>query len=893
MSAPAVAPVVDETAAQFAIAQSVVNDALKELLDGPHAAVLADFRLEFEALAAHANGAHEGEVRMKKKCTELRAEATNLRGRVAISEKEGEEASALKLRLEGEIEDTWARVSESHTREAEKRIKSAEYKTQIQELHAGLGTGSGWSEEQEATMKTLQAQRTDVERDADAKMATVTALKTEVQFIYAELEGEERTNLELQAEIEKLQAEVDAKVALTELHLGKKEREEQRLVQMKERVEVLTVEADDKSGALEKGDKEIAAIEGRLREAKAQMEKYLREYDGLFRKTHKLTEELDEQMQRNQLAQAECVQREQDVQQKRGENVQVSKELARVAKLRDATVKKIAVIEAKKEKVEREREALKAELKQLTEFAVVTERKEGESLRKQIDSLAREREILNKKIIKAGERAKATYDLGKIQENTRKNLENEIAGFKTGVQQQRDMVQQLVQDRERYETEADAANQKFYTSLEELKLQELQITALQKKITEGETRLKQQQNLYEQVRSDRNLYSKQLIESQDEIVGMRRKFKIMNHQIEQLKEEITGKDQRLVREHFEHHKVDKEKEALKNELTRIKKQIQSSEQIIANQEAEVQKLTAIIAEADAERSRQVKECDAVESEKKLLGAQLERRKEELRKLYEKIKVNKSLLEKGVAAYDDRVAQIALLNERIKEMGAEGSVSDAQVQNMHDLRNEVYRLQRELLQERTKIKALSEELERPLNVHRWRKLEGSDPQRYDQIRKVQALQKTLIEKTDEVVEKDLLIQEKEKLYIELKQILARQPGQEVAEQLVVYQQNLKEKQRQMKAMESELQMYKSQLSEYKHEIETLNGGMERAKQQWFDNMREAEAAELAGGIIEDDEVQVDDSGGGDDMGTFASGKDIGMSNGGADEGSVAGLAIGGQ
>jgi hypothetical protein len=34
-----------------------------------------------------------------------------------------------------------------------------------------------------------------------------------------------------------------------------------------------------------------------------------------------------------------------------------------------------------------------------------------------------------------------------------------------------------------------------------------------------------------------------------------------------------------------------------------------------------------------------------------------------------------------------------------------------------------------------------------------------------------------------------IQEKEKLYVELKNILARQPGPEVAEQLSVYQQNL--------------------------------------------------------------------------------------------------------
>lgn len=61
-------------------------------------------------------------------------------------------------------------------------------------------------------------------------------------------------------------------------------------------------------------------------------------------------------------------------------------------------------------------------------------------------------------------------------------------------------------------------------------------------IIEGETKLKQQQNLYEAVRSDRNLYSKNLIEAQDEIAEMKRKFKIMNHQIEQLKEEINSKD---------------------------------------------------------------------------------------------------------------------------------------------------------------------------------------------------------------------------------------------------------------------------------------------------------------------------------------------------------------
>lgn len=54
--------------------------------------------------------------------------------------------------------------------------------------------------------------------------------------------------------------------------------------------------------------------------------------------------------------------------------------------------------------------------------------------------------------------------------------------------------------------------------------------------------------------------------------------------------------------------------------------------------------------------------------------------------------------------------------------------------------------------------------------------------------MQALQKRLIAKTEEVVEKNLAIQEKEKLFCELKQVLARQPGPEVIEQISVYKVN---------------------------------------------------------------------------------------------------------
>ena len=55
---------------------------------------------------------------------------------------------------------------------------------------------------------------------------------------------------------------------------------------------------------------------------------------------------------------------------------------------------------------------------------------------------------------------------------------------------------------------------KVLHSMEDIKVREMQIFDYKKTIAEAETKLKQQQNLYEAVRSDRNLYSKNLIEAQ-------------------------------------------------------------------------------------------------------------------------------------------------------------------------------------------------------------------------------------------------------------------------------------------------------------------------------------------------------------------------------------------
>ena len=195
----------------------------------------------------------------------------------------------------------------------------------------------------------------------------------------------------------------------------------------------------------------------------------------------------------------------------------------------------------------------------MVEDSIEVERKERESERKVVDDLVRERDILNKNLVKMVSATQAQADVLKIHENSKRNLEVEIASYRSATLATARTVKKLRAERDRYAGEAVEAVEKFAKAQSEVKAREvtavqLQVCGtsrtsptvpsrppltplltplphLQHKIVEGEAKMKQQQNLYEAVRSDRNLYSKNLIESQDEIAEMKRKFKIMTRQV--------------------------------------------------------------------------------------------------------------------------------------------------------------------------------------------------------------------------------------------------------------------------------------------------------------------------------------------------------------------------
>merc|ERR1719195_891583 len=273
--------------------------------------------------------------------------------------------------------------------------------------------------------------------------------------------------------------------------------------------------------------------------------------------------------------------------------------------------------------------------------------------------------------------------------------------------------------------------------------------------------------------------------------------------------------------HCDKDKVEELNEKLKDSKEKAQRRMKNLMNIVETQRTEMKKLESTIQEAEQERQAQQKELEGVIGERDILGAQLIRRNEELALLYEKIKIQQSTLHKGEIQYQERIAEVNKLRADIRKAKVDVAAAKTQVTNVDSLKREIHYLNKTLLREETKAKALQEELENPMNVHRWRELEGSDPATYEMIQKVKSLQKLLIAKTEEVVEKDAQIQEKEKLYVQLKSIIQRQPGPEVAEQLAWYSQNLKEKSSSMKQMMQELEDYHTQVQDLRDEIERHN------------------------------------------------------------------------
>ncbi|NXK07397.1 CFA58 protein, partial [Herpetotheres cachinnans] len=801
---------------------------------------LEKFRIEYEKLHAVMKKSHENEKRLMEKCRELNAELVVNSSKVAVLTKLSKDDQGTIASMKTEIEKAWKMVDTAYEKEQKAKETINSLQGEVARLNNLVKQGSGPSLGEEYNIRDLLELKEEVTKERDQLLSEVVKLRQSLTQVTEQQQDTEKAKNKADQSIMQLQQEIL-------LHQNEASQEAQKKEKMEKELKNLLVEMDNKQAEI----KNLRQYIQRSQEEQLKMEQHLKEQKILNERASKELEQF--QMRNNKLMQESkqhSVMLEevmQDIQQKtaelkaRGDEMtRVRLEISKLNKVRDVLQNKLRVAEEQKVDAGHERNTLKNQITGL-ERELEAAKKQAEIDKKAIDALVRERDMLSKNLVKANNANQKQISLVKLHEQSKKSLEEEIENYKNEAQKQRKIIYQLEKERDSFINETSELKQKVLQHMKDIEIRETQICDYKKKIEESAFELKQEQNRCEAVRTERNLYSKNLVEAKDEMAEVKKQLKTVTYQVDELKEEITDKEAALVKARLECQRIEKKKESLKAELLKMKEQALETKHFIESQEAEERKLLKIIGEADAERLKQKKEFDQVINERDILGSQLVRRNDEVALLYEKIKIQQSILNKGETQYRQRMEDIRLLKLEIKRLRREKGILGKSMANVEELRQEVHHMQKELLREQTRCKVLEEELENPLNVHRWRKLEASDPSTYEMIQKIQRLQKQLIRKTGEVIEKELLLQEKEKLYVELKHILARQPGPEVTEQLQLYQHTLREKTKQLKVLSAELNMYESQSQEYKHEIERLAKALLDVKKKYLAQKRKEQQA----------------------------------------------------
>ncbi|XP_037091261.1 cilia- and flagella-associated protein 58-like [Pollicipes pollicipes] len=815
---------------------------LEELSQDP---TLARFRMEYAKLHTALQRSHHNERRLMDKCRELQAEIASHSAEVATALKLASEDKQTIDALKREVEKAWKMVDLAHEREQESKETMEALQTEITRLHEVAGQGDEAAAGKQDAVAELISARDDLLKERDGLLQDVTQLRTQLDEASAKQEAVEKLHQEAEAKLEAMTQEMQVQRGDMQREIRRKDRAERDLRNAKSDIDAKEAEMKIVQGQLEQYQEQLSRSEVVLKEQKVGASpivhldferEAIKETEVMTSRCQKLQQDYEAQLitvdqlaQENQHKVSELKARDEEM-------AALRQDVSRLMKLRDSLQRKLRTTEEQKAGVQADQEAVTVALHRL-ERDLETNARQMEADKKAMDDLRYERELLKKGLLKAQDVSLKQQNLMKLHDQARKTLEAETSALKRSSTKQKFVISQLEKERDKYISESAALTQKVLVLMEEIKIKELEMFDYKKKMSEAESKLKQQQSLYEAVRSDRNLYSKNLIESQDEVLEMNKKLKMVNHQIYQLKEETNTREALLIKEQNDLRRATKEKENLLLDLEDLRAQAAAMKKRIAEFEAEHLKLNKVISDGEAERNKQRKDMNQVTTERDILGTQLVRRNDELALLYEKIRIQESTLSKGEQQYRERIRDIGLLKLEIRKLRREKGLLSRSVHNLEDMRREMYHMHRALLKERSKCKSLENELQNPQNVHRWRRLEGNDPNTYEMILKIQTLQRRLIMKTEDATRKELEIQEKEKLYLELKQVLARQPGPEMAEQLMLCQGSLRQKTRQMKSLVSELNMYESQMQEYKLDVDRLTEDLKEVKKRYITQKRQ--------------------------------------------------------
>ncbi|KAI9222157.1 hypothetical protein BC828DRAFT_379159 [Blastocladiella britannica] len=748
--------------------------------------------------------------------------------------------------LKGQIKRANEFLESSRMKEEKTKDELRSLRLEVNDLRATVSQGVGLSAAQERNINDLIKMKEEALKDLESETDKIGHLRGRIADMSDQtrtVDGERRS---LENDVLMLKERIAARKIDIEAETRNKDNLEADLRDMRAVVSVKIADVRTRQEAMNRALEDVALLQNQVKSQKQMLDKVGRDYDALVVKATKYRAECDEQVAITNGLIDQNAAIAKDLHARETELNKVSDELLRCTKIRDGLQKKIRALESRKHEAE-------AAIKALREDTVHVHgnmdaiKLDIDKAKKALEDLSRERGILSQNFMKLTSDADRAQHLLLIVQQTRANLEQDQASCLRLVAKNERVLSDIYTERDMYASKADYLHAQIASTLARIKLRETEIYQHKKAVVEAETKLKYQQNLYDTVQADRNLHAKNLVDALNDIAEVKRQLKIMAFAINGLKEEYAVKQDNLDRETADRERLDKEMEQIETEIKNLKQQNELAQAYVRSQLTEENKLAQYLKDAEAEKLKQEHALAVVVSERDRLSAQLIKQDADLLKVYDAIKAGQFALLRSQCHFAEKRRQMMQLEREVRQFSTELRLLKLATRDHDVLKKAVLQLKAALLEEQSHLKVLADETKNPINVHRWRRMEGSDPGQLATIQLVHMLQRTLIARVAEDHAKEQAIHEHESVYLQLKEIASRQVGPESIEQVLELERVLKEKKAEKKHMHTEVSLLQAQIKEHQYALNGLTRQLAELKALYFERKQhERKSAAASGG-----------------------------------------------
>ncbi|TMW56254.1 hypothetical protein Poli38472_008902 [Pythium oligandrum] len=401
------------------------------------------------------------------------------------------------------------------------------------------------------------------------------------------------------------------------------------------------------------------------------------------------------------------------------------------------------------------------------------------------------------------------------------SLEEEVAQWIQEEAKHKKLVAMLTAQRELKAREAASALEAEKQTQQELKMKELVIFDLAKKWNETNNHLKEFSALYDVVKNERNKYVNLIQAASQALAEMKEKIKILQNEVEVLRNESIAKDKALGKERLAHTTAQCSRDSLRLETNKCHDQYRLKQEQVEQQIVSIDKLNAIITMTERELLRLKKKYEAAVDARNATGVQLIDRNDELCILYEKSNHQEKALNEGEIGLTRKEQEIRMLRIQLADLQRQVENARKQLPYLPQFAQRILDLQEELKQEKEVTELLCRDLETPKNNERWRALDGDDPDEEQLQAKIAFLEGRYHRKKEQLLEKELVLEEVTSLSNKLRTQATERRGETLAlaKKVNDFQTKIKETTRKMMAIVSELSMYQAtamKLQQEKHD-----------------------------------------------------------------------------